>query len=167
MTESERDLLAQWFEQVWNQGRREAVAELLSPDSVIHEGSLHVLGPEGFHPFFDRIHGSFSAIYLRIEDTLEDGDKVCVRWSFTGQHTGDGLGMSPAGKTLLGSRTDSSSKDGKTGTCWGCWSRSRASTNRLRTLGREFYGPDALEVGEIALDLDARYRFVHALRGAP
>ena len=100
MTQSERGLLAQWFEQVWNQGRREAVAELLSPDSVIHEGSLDVRGPEGFYPFFDRIHGSFSAINVRIEDTLEDGDKVCVRWSFTGQHTGDGLGMAPTGKTV-------------------------------------------------------------------
>ncbi len=100
MTQPKRDLLSQWFEQVWNQGRREAVAELLAPDAVFHEDSVDVRGPEGFYPFFDRMTATFSDIHVQIEATMEDGDKICVRWSFTGKHTGDGLGVAPTGKTI-------------------------------------------------------------------
>jgi hypothetical protein len=38
MTEQERDLWGRCFELVWNQGRREAIAELLAPEAVIYDG---------------------------------------------------------------------------------------------------------------------------------
>jgi len=50
MTEPERDLGRRWFEEVWNQKRREAIAEMLLPESVIHDGGIDSTGPEGFIP---------------------------------------------------------------------------------------------------------------------
>jgi steroid delta-isomerase-like uncharacterized protein len=100
MTEQERDLGRRWFDEVWNKGRREAIAELLAPDGVIHEGSTSSAGPEGFYPFFDRIAASFSELHVNVHDTLIDGDKICVRWTSTGKHTGGGLGMAPSGVTI-------------------------------------------------------------------
>ena len=100
MTESERDLGRRWFEMVWNQGRREAIAEMLSPDGVIHDGGSDTVGPDGFYPFFDRIGASFSGLHVNVEDTIAEGDRVCVRWSCTANHTGDGLGIAPSGMTI-------------------------------------------------------------------
>jgi predicted ester cyclase len=97
MTDQERDLGRRWFEEVWNQGRREAIAELLAPHGVLHEGDTDTVGPDGFYPFFERIRGTLSDIHVTISDTLAAGDKVCVRWSCTGKHTGDGLGIAPTG----------------------------------------------------------------------
>ncbi len=100
MAQREQDVLRRWFEQVWNQGRREAIAEMLSPDAVLHEGGLDSRGPDGFYSYFDRMNASLSDIHVVVEDVLGDGDTVCVRWSFTARHTGDGLGMAPTGKTV-------------------------------------------------------------------
>jgi len=52
MTESERDLGRRWFELVWNQGKREAIAEMLSPNALIHDGGTDTRGIDGFYVFF-------------------------------------------------------------------------------------------------------------------
>jgi steroid delta-isomerase-like uncharacterized protein len=100
MTEQERSLGTRWFDQVWNQQRREAIAEMLAPTAVLHDGSSESTGPEGFHPFFERIHGSFSDIRTTVHDTVAEGDKVCFRWSFDGTHSGDKLGFPATGRRV-------------------------------------------------------------------
>jgi predicted ester cyclase len=100
MTEQDRDLGRRWFEQVWNEGRREAVVELLTPGCVLHEGSSDAVGPEGFYPFYDRLNAALSEVQATVDDTFAEGDKLCVRWSFSAKHTGEGLGIQPAGAAI-------------------------------------------------------------------
>jgi len=97
MTESDRDLGQRWFELVWNQGRRESIADLLAPHAVIHDGGIDTTGPDGFHQFYDRIRASFSDLHVTVDDSVAEGDKICVRWSCTATHTGHGLGIAPTG----------------------------------------------------------------------
>jgi predicted ester cyclase len=100
MTELERDLGRRWFDLVWNQGRREAIADLLASDGVIHDGDTDTVGPDGLYPFFDRIHGTLSELQVKVHDSFAEGDKICVRWSCSGKHTGGGLGIAPTGVTI-------------------------------------------------------------------
>ena len=97
MTDQERDLGRRWFEEVWNKERREAIAEMLTADAVVHDGGIDSTGPEGFYPFYDRIRNAFSDLRIHVQDSLAEGDKVCVRWVCTAKHTGDSLGMPPSG----------------------------------------------------------------------
>src|SRR5438270_13003482 len=76
MTENDRALPALWFEEVWNKGRREAIAEMLTPESVVHDGDTHSVGPDGFYPFFDRLGSAFSDFQVVIHDTVAEGDRV-------------------------------------------------------------------------------------------
>jgi predicted ester cyclase len=100
MTERERDLGRLWFEEVWNQRRREAIAEMLLPESVIHDGGTDSTGSEGFYPFFDRMNSALSEVHVSVDDSFAEGDKICIRWSATGKHTGTGLGVLPTGVTI-------------------------------------------------------------------
>ena len=100
MSEANRAFAKQWFERVWNQGRRDAIEEMLAPDGVIHEGNQDVVGPQGFYSFFDRMHAAFSDIHITIEATFAEGETVCLRWSCTLRHTGDGLGIPATGKLV-------------------------------------------------------------------
>src|SRR5450432_812394 len=100
MTEAERNLGNRWFEEVWNKQRRDAIAELLTPDAVVHDGAIDSTGPEGFYAFFDRMQSAVSGMHVTVHDTMADRDLICVRWSCTGQHTGDGLGIPSTGKTF-------------------------------------------------------------------
>jgi steroid delta-isomerase-like uncharacterized protein len=100
MTESERKLGRQWFELVWNQGKREAIAEMMSPNAVIHDGGSDTRGPDGFYLFFDRMLATFSEMHVTVEDSIAEADRVCVRWTFTAKHTGAGLGVATTGKNV-------------------------------------------------------------------
>jgi predicted ester cyclase len=100
MTESERGLGQRWFELVWNQLRRDAISEMLPPDGVLHESGVDSTGPEGFYPFFDRMNATFSELQVKVEDSIAEGDRVCVRWSCRARHTGGGLGIDPTGVTI-------------------------------------------------------------------
>lgn len=100
MAATAESLGRRWFEEVWNRGRRDAIAEMLAPDAVVHDGATHSTGPEGFYPFFDRMRATFSDINVKIEDTIAQDTAACVRWSCTMKHTGDGLGIAPTGRTL-------------------------------------------------------------------
>jgi steroid delta-isomerase-like uncharacterized protein len=100
MTEEERDLGQRWFEEVWNRGRRDAIPEMLAPDAVLHEAGLDSVGPDGFYPLFDRIHAAMDEIQTTVHETIAEGDRLCVRWSFTAKHSGPGLGIPASGKTI-------------------------------------------------------------------
>jgi steroid delta-isomerase-like uncharacterized protein len=100
MSEANKAVAIRWFEEVWNKRRREAIDELLLSDAVLYEGGKETIGPQGFHPFFDRMWAAFSDIHITIEDALAEGDTVCLRWSCTMRHTGHGLGMPPTNKKL-------------------------------------------------------------------
>jgi steroid delta-isomerase-like uncharacterized protein len=100
MTDSERALGRRWFDEVWNKGRRDAIAEMLAPDGVIHDGNTDTVGPDGFYPFFERLNAAFSDFRVDVEDSIAEGDKICVRWSCRAKHTGHGLGMPPTGVAI-------------------------------------------------------------------
>ena len=48
MSEANKAFAKRWFEEVWNQGRKETILELLAPDAVIQDGENASVGPEGF-----------------------------------------------------------------------------------------------------------------------
>lgn len=98
MSEANKELVKRWFEEVWNQGRKETIRELLAPDTVFNPGGQETIGAEGFYRFFDRMQAAFSDIHVIVHDAISEGDKVCVRWSVSMRHTGHGIGVSPTNK---------------------------------------------------------------------
>jgi predicted ester cyclase len=100
MTDADREIGTRWFEEVWNKGRREAIAEMLAPGAPIHECGETTYGPEGFYPYFDRLQSAFSNVHITVLDTIAQDDRLCIRWACTMRHTGPGLGMPATGRTL-------------------------------------------------------------------
>ena len=77
MTEEDRGLGIRWFEEVWNKGRRDVIAEMLAPDAVLHEGGVDSVGPEGFYPLFDRMRAAFSEVCVTVHDTNTEFRLLC------------------------------------------------------------------------------------------
>ena len=100
MTDTDRNIGHRWFEEVWNKGRRDAIAEMIVPDAVLHDGGVDSNGLDGFHEFFDRMGAAFSELKVTVHDTIAEGDRVCVRWSCRARHTGDGLGVAATGNPI-------------------------------------------------------------------
>jgi predicted ester cyclase len=95
-----------WFEEVWNQGRLEAIDELATPDAKSYgfPQPESVLTRDEFREYVREFGRSFTNVHVRVDETVAQDDRVAVRWTGTMQHTGSGLGFAPTGKvvTVLG-----------------------------------------------------------------
>ena len=91
------ELIRRWFEEVWNKGRAEAIAEMFADDGIAHGLSDDVdnplRGPQGFLPFHAQFREAFPNIEVIVEDQIAEGDKVATRCSVRGKHAGDSLGF--------------------------------------------------------------------------
>jgi len=79
--EANKALAIRWFNEVWNQGRRETIKELFAADGVLHDGANVYRGPEEFCGFHDSLREQFSKFSIRPIISLAEGDLACVHWS--------------------------------------------------------------------------------------
>jgi steroid delta-isomerase-like uncharacterized protein len=92
-----------WFEEVWNQKKRESVEELLAADCVMHgisENGEDVRGHEGFLALHGKLLSAFPDMQFTLHDCFGAGDKIVVRWTATMRHAGPGLGIEATGADI-------------------------------------------------------------------
>ncbi len=98
--EANKTLIKRWFEEVWNNGRAEAIDEMLAEGAVCHgladqEGKT-VRGPADFRPFHQTFRGAFPDITVVVDETVAEADLVVARCTVRGKHVGDHLGVAPS-----------------------------------------------------------------------
>jgi len=112
---TQKEFAARWFEEVWNQSRREAIDELLPEDCVLHDGSSEYRGPDEFKRFYDAIRAQLSDVRVTPIEAFSEGDMVCMRWSSTATHTATGKPLQVTGISIL------RFKDGRFVEAWQNW----------------------------------------------
>jgi predicted ester cyclase len=85
------------FETGFNQGDLAVLDELVSPEYV---GSQGEKGPAGFRGIAVGLRAAFPDIHYTLDDAIAEGDRVAVRWHWTGTHTGKFRTYPPTGKLL-------------------------------------------------------------------
>jgi len=116
-------LLHQWFGEVWNEKREEAIDSMLLEETQ-HRGlggaeSEPVYGIENYKVFFRNFIAIFPDIHVTVEDVVTDGEKLAGRFTVRGTHTGDGLGIPPTNKQVeFGGIGICTIKDGKFADIW-------------------------------------------------
>jgi steroid delta-isomerase-like uncharacterized protein len=101
MSEANKSLARQWFEQVWNQKSEADIERMFQPERKAHglpDADSILEGPDAFKAFHRKICGAFPDIHVDIEDIVAEGDRVAVRWKATSTHLGDHLGFPASGK---------------------------------------------------------------------
>lgn len=98
----QHEIAVRWFEEVWNNGRLEAVDELATENAKSYgfPQPESVLDREGFKEYIREFRRTFSHIHVAVEETVVEGYRVAVRWTGTMKHTGSGLGFAPTGRTV-------------------------------------------------------------------
>ena len=99
MSEDNKALTEQWFEQVWTVGRHDAIDELAHENLVAHglylENGEAVVTRDQFKEFHREFCGALSGISIDVEDLVAEGDKVAARCTARGIHSGDNPGDTP------------------------------------------------------------------------
>lgn len=101
-TETNKAICRRMLEQLWNQHRVDLVQEFFTEDVVQHiaGGPPVTPGPEGIKEGLTMSLAAFPDNQLTIDDEIAEGDKVVFRWSSTGTHQGELMGIPPTGKQI-------------------------------------------------------------------
>jgi len=84
--EENKRLAIRWFEEVWNQGRRQSIFELFPPNGMLHDGGAVIRGPHEFCRFYDTLHAEFSGFHITPLLTIAEDNYVCLHWSASFRH---------------------------------------------------------------------------------
>ena len=76
--------------------------EALSGKDKTPEVVNEFVADEGLRQHIAVFEAGFPRYWLKAEDMLIDGDKVALRATFGGTHTGDLMGIPPTGKEIAG-----------------------------------------------------------------
>lgn len=90
------------FDGVWNDADPAVADDLVHPEFVMHDRDVPegLDGPDAYRWLADATRAIFPDAAFAIEDVLVDGERVAVRWTMTGTHEGEGLGVEPTGREV-------------------------------------------------------------------
>jgi predicted ester cyclase len=100
MSKATKALYRRAWQELMNQRNLAIVDELFAPNYVLHDPHAPLTGREALARFTTALHRGFSDLRLTLDDLLAEGDRVVQRFTLTGTHTGDFLGLSPGGTRL-------------------------------------------------------------------
>jgi predicted SnoaL-like aldol condensation-catalyzing enzyme len=110
-------LVVRWFEEVWNQERRETIDEMVSPTAILNDEHSRTTGSESFKAFYDDLRSQFSDIRVKTHELISSGDLTSVRWTSTLKHRATGKEVSVAGMSMM------RFTDGQMAEAWQSWDK--------------------------------------------
>lgn len=98
-TESNKSVIRNMLLIIEN-GETKNLDQYFATNWVNHDPSLPPMqGLEGAKQLIS-LWSAFSEMKVTIEDAVAEGDKVAMRFSLTGKHTGEVMGIAPTGKMV-------------------------------------------------------------------
>jgi len=89
------------LEEIYNQGNLDVVEELFNTDFVYHiAGIPDFQGVEGVKQVATMFHTAFPDLHFTIEEQIAEADKLALRWTATGTHNGEFMGLPPTGNHM-------------------------------------------------------------------
>jgi len=95
--EENKAIIRRWFE-AENKKDLSPIEDIVAPDFVDHTHQLR--SREEYKKRITMFIKGFPDFHETIEDIIAEGDKVWVRFKFTGTHKGEYLGLAPTGKKI-------------------------------------------------------------------
>ncbi|WP_162942396.1 ester cyclase [Desertimonas flava] len=95
-----KGIVERFHHRLWGDGDASVIDEVVAPDAVTHWGDSESNTIEAMRADVERYFAGFTDVSTGIDDLLGDDDKVVLRWSTTGRHTGPYGKVAPTGKTI-------------------------------------------------------------------
>lgn len=101
-SEENKALVRRQFERIWNDGNLAVIDELYASSYTNHDPADpgQAPGPAGFTQRVGLYRNALPDLHLTIEDQVAEADMVVTRWTASGTHKGDLLGIPPTGKSV-------------------------------------------------------------------
>ena len=102
-TEENKAVVRREVEELYNPaGDLDAVEEIFAPDYVLHDPSLpeEGRGPEAARQLATAFRSAFPDLHTTFDEAVAEGDKVAYRWTASGTHEGELMGIPPTGNRM-------------------------------------------------------------------
>jgi steroid delta-isomerase-like uncharacterized protein len=97
--DTNKAIIREFFERVWNQGDEAAIDRFIAEDAGGNDPDFGA-GRAGFKRQWRQWREAFPDVHFQIEEIVAEGDTVVARWTLTGTHRGPFLGISPTGRSV-------------------------------------------------------------------
>jgi predicted ester cyclase len=97
MSVRNKETVRKLYEECLNKRNYELLSQFISEKYV---GVRDLKGPEGMRKTIEPLIKAFPDIQWKVEDMIEEGNKVAVRWSWQGTHTGLYYNLAPTQKQV-------------------------------------------------------------------
>lgn len=100
MASSQKDLVRQWIEGIWNQGDFDLLDTMADQNYVFSTPGQDDLNPAGFKDFVNQIHNGFSDYRIEIVSQMSEHDTVITKGISRGTHSATFNGIEPTHKSI-------------------------------------------------------------------
>lgn len=100
MSEQNKAVIRRFFEDHWNRKNGALVSEFYAPTVSLQTPDGVLSGLDGGSFLLQAYATAFPDFHLTIDDLVAEGDKVVVRWTFTGTHRGPLADIPATGKRV-------------------------------------------------------------------
>jgi steroid delta-isomerase-like uncharacterized protein len=99
-TEEDKAIVRRINDEVWSRGRLDVIDELIADEFVatVIGAPEQIRGPQGFREFVVMYRNAFPDLRITIDEQIAEGESVVTRWTATGTHEGELMGMAATGK---------------------------------------------------------------------
>ena len=104
-TQENKVLVRRFIDEVFIKGNPDAVDKLVTTDFTPHSWGKMPSGIEPLKQAIRRVHAGLTDASFKIEDMIAEEDRIAVRVTAHGTHTGEFMGMPATGKAYTISET--------------------------------------------------------------
>jgi len=98
------DVVRRLIGEAVNADRVDLLSRFVCPDVVVHPGTAGAApattGVGELTTSFRRFHSAFPDFYIVLDDVVAEGDRVAVRWTATGTHSAEFVGLPATGRAV-------------------------------------------------------------------
>lgn len=100
--ETPEALVTSFFETVFNGGDLDAIEQFIAPDHANHDPTAPEVppGPDGVRILAQHYREAFPDIEFSFEEMFASENRVAHRWTFTGTHEGELMGIEATGRRV-------------------------------------------------------------------
>ena len=99
--EEQNEALVRQVLELMNDRNLDAAFELYAPDYIYHgPGGQELRGRDGIRELWMVFLDAFPDLHSTVDDVIAKGDKLVLRWTIQGTHTGEFLGNPPSNKQM-------------------------------------------------------------------
>lgn len=101
MSQENKAVLRRFHEEILGKRNLSVVNELVAANFVDHSAPPGTpMGPEGVKGGIQMFLGAFPDLHLTDMDIIAEGDKVAARWTISGTHRGEFMGVAATGRKI-------------------------------------------------------------------